>query len=59
MHWDLKASEAHMRSDAKELEMGEKAARWVEGRELRLAGEVVEELLEQQRMVEGEVLLGS
>jgi hypothetical protein len=39
--------------------MGVRAARLVEGRELRLAEAVVEEPLEQQRVVEGEELLES
>lgn len=54
MHWGLVACEVHVRPDASERGMGEREARLLEGRELRLAGEVVEELLGRQKVVEGE-----
>lgn len=56
MHWGLVAYEAHVRPDAKERGMGERAARLMEERELILAEEGVEELLERQRVVGGEAL---
>lgn len=45
--------------DANERGMGGNAARWMEERELRLAGVVVEGLQELQRVEEAEVLLGN
>lgn len=39
--------------------MGGRAARWMEERELRLAGVVVERLQELQRVEEAEALLGN
>jgi hypothetical protein len=54
MHWDLVSYEVHVRPDVKDRGMGEREARLVEERELRLVGEVVEELLGPQKVVEGE-----